>query len=159
MLNPWELARLAEAKAMSARAFRDAYCEFGGIRLRFDGVSGWKGLPACSQYDLENGCSVYGGRPLACRLYPLGRQKKAGALHYMHQGAEFPCLTGCPEVLDLPHMTVAEYVKGQGAEAFESAEDEYLGLVQNLADGAFSLLLDTGLAESGDVKPLRLCSK
>jgi Fe-S-cluster containining protein len=156
MLNPWELAHLAEAKAMSPREFRDAYCEFGGIRLRFDGAPGWKGLPACSQYDPQSGCTVHGGRPLACRLYPLGRQKKGDALHYIHHGKEFPCLEGCPEVVDLPHMTVADYIQGQGAGAYELAQDEYLGLVQDIADGAFALLLDSGLAESGDVEPLRL---
>ena len=40
-LNPWELACLAEAKGQTPRAFRDRYCDFGGIQLRFDGAPGW----------------------------------------------------------------------------------------------------------------------
>ena len=72
----------------------------------------------------------------------------------MYQGNEFPCLEGCPEVSGLPHMTVAEYLKGQLTTEFEKAQDEYLDVMQNLADIAFELLLDTGLSESGDTKTL-----
>jgi hypothetical protein len=39
---------------------------------------------------------------------------------------------------------------------FEVAQDEYLELMQKLADSAFALLLESGLAESGDRKTLRL---
>jgi len=74
----------------------------------------------------------------------------------MYQGNEFPCLEGCPEVSELPLLSVGEYLKGQLTERFEQAQDAYLDLMQNLADIAFVLLLDTGLAESGDRKTLPL---
>lgn len=154
-LNPWELACLARAKGMSAREFRDRFCEFGGIRLRFDGPPGWKGLPACSQFVPGAGCSVHPGRPLACRLYPLGRQLIGKAAHYIHDGENFPCLAGCSEVLDLPHLTVAEYLDGQAVGPGQIAQDAYLELMQQLADGAFVLLLESGLAASGDKQTLR----
>ena len=154
-LNPWELACLAEAKGLPPRAFRDQYCDFGGISLRFDGAPGWRQLPACSQYVPDFGCSVHLGRPLACRLYPLGRQRQGEELYYMYQGSEFPCLEGCPEVLDLPRLSVADYIEGQAAKRFEVAQDAYLELMQNLADSAFALLLESGLAESGDRQTLR----
>ena len=149
-LNPWELACLAAAKGLPSRLFRDRYCEFGGIRLRFDGQPGWKGLAACSQYSPGCGCSVHAGRPLVCRLYPLGRQRQGEEQHYIHRGNSFPCLEGCPEVVDLPHLTVADYLIDQDAKASETAQDEYLELMQRLADGAFALLLESGLAASGD---------
>jgi len=155
-LNPWELACLAEAKGLTPRAFRDQYCDFGGIHLRFDGAPGWRQQPACNQYVPDLGCSVYSGRPLACRLYPLGRQRQGAELHYMHQGSVFPCRDGCPEVLDLPQLSVAAYIEGQEAKRFELAQDEYLEVMQNLADSAFALLLESGLAESGDRQTLRL---
>ena len=75
-LNPWELACLSEAKGLNPREFRDTFCEFGGIRLRFDGAMGWKNQKACSQYSEGVGCSVHMGRPLVCRLFPLGRQRQ-----------------------------------------------------------------------------------
>jgi len=155
-LNPWELACLAEAKGLTPRAFRDRYCDFGGIHLRFDGAPGWRKLPACSQYVPDLGCSVHSGRPLACRLYPLGRQRQGEELYYLYQGRDFPCLEGCPDVLNLPQLSVAAYIEGQAVKRFEVAQDEYLELMQNLADSAFALLLESGLAESGDRQTLRL---
>ena len=154
-LNPWELACMAAEKGISPREFHDRYCEFGGIRLRFNGNAGWKGQLACSQYVENFGCSVHLGRPLACRLYPLGRQIQLEAVNYMHEGDQFPCLEGCPEVSALPYLTVGEYLEGQQASKFEKAQDDYLDLMQGLADMAFMLLLDTGLAKSGDKKTLQ----
>lgn len=154
LINPWELVCLAREKKITPGEFRDLYCELGGIRLRFDGKTGWKGQQACSQYVDNFGCSVHLGRPLSCRLYPLGRQIQSKEVHYMYQGDEFPCLEGCPEVVELPQLTVGEYLSGQITDKFEKAQDAYLEVMQNLADIAFELLLDTGLAESGDKKTL-----
>lgn len=153
-LNPWELARLAAVKGLAPRAFRDRYCEFGGIRLRFDGPAGWKNQASCCQYLPGSGCSVHAGRPLACRLYPLGRQRQGERFQYMHLGNAFPCLEGCPDVVRLPHLTVADYLAGQDAGPGETAQDAYLELMQQLADGAFGMLLETGLAASGDTRTL-----
>ena len=155
-LNPWELVCLAKEKKITSREFRDKYCEFGGIRLQFNGTLGWKKLPACSQYIDNFGCSVHLGRPLSCRLYPLGRQIQSEKVQYIYQGKEFPCLEGCPEVSQLPSLSVSEYLKGQITDNFEKAQDEYLLMMQNLADIAFMFLLDTDLAASHDTKTLSL---
>jgi len=154
MLNPWELFCFSKEKKISPKEFRNLYCDFGGIQLRFDGKTDKKGQKACSQYVDNFGCSVHLGRPLACRLYPLGRQIQHDKAHYMYQGDQFPCLTDCAEVLELPKLTIGEYLKGQEADQFEKAQDQYLALMQNIADIAFELLLDTGLSESGDKKTL-----
>jgi Fe-S-cluster containining protein len=154
MLNPWELLNLSKEKKITSREFRDLYCEFGGIRLRFNGEKDKKGQHACSQYKNDIGCSVHQGRPLACRLYPLGRQIQFDKADYMYEGETFPCLTDCSKVLELPKLSVGEYLKGQEADPFEKAQDEYLIVMQNMADIAFELLLDSGLAASGDTKTL-----
>ncbi len=158
-LNPWELAKLAEAKGITPKEFRNLYCDFGGIQLRFDGDPGWKDLASCSQYKPGFGCKVHSGRPLVCRLYPLGRQKQGEKKHYIHQGNDFPCLEGCPDVVKLPSMTVSQYIEGQGAQDYEAVQDSYLELMQDIADGAFSLLLESGLSESGDKKTLPMWRK
>jgi hypothetical protein len=75
---------------------------------------------------------------------------------YIHQGSSFPCLEGCPQVKELPHQTVSDYLAQQNTVAGIAAQDEYLELMQRLADGAFVLLLETGLAASGDRITLRL---
>jgi Fe-S-cluster containining protein len=153
-LNPWELACIAREKKITRKEFIELYCDFGGIKLKFDGQKGWKEQNSCSQYIPNFGCSVHLGRPLACRLYPLGRQIQNEEVHYIHEGKEFPCLEGCPEVVNLPQMSVGEYLKDQSAGEFETSQDEQLELMQKLADIAFELYLDTGLAQSGDTETL-----
>jgi uncharacterized protein len=155
-INPWEMACLAAAKGMTLRVFSNRYCEFGGIRLRFNGPPNDKGLAACSQYSPGSGCTVHSGRPLVCRLYPLGIMRQDKEFYYIHRGGIFPCLEGCKGVADLPHLTVSDYLIGQNVTACETAQDKYLDLMQLLADGAFALLFESGLAASGDKLTIRL---
>ena len=144
MLNPWELLNFSKEKKIAPKEFKELY----------NGNLDKKGQKACSQYIDNAGCSVHKGRPLACRLYPLGRQIQFDKAHYIYEGATFPCLTDCAEVLDLPKLSVGEYLKGQGAGPFEKAQDAYLIVMQNIADIAFELLLESELTISGDTKTL-----
>lgn len=68
-LNPYEVARLARNRGMSTTEFRAAFTIDGrGLALtRRDDEGG-----ACVFLG-SNGCEVHADRPLACRLYPLGR--------------------------------------------------------------------------------------
>jgi len=152
LLNPWELHRLAFEKQISAREFRDLYCDSNGILLKFDGEKDQRGKSACSQYIANFGCSLHQGRPLACRLFPIGRQIQNETVQFIFQGETFPCLNGCPEVSELPQLTVESYLNGQQTSLFEQAQDEYLEVMQNIADIALMLLLDTGLTTSGDTQ-------
>jgi uncharacterized protein len=154
LLNPWELHRLATEKQTPIREFRELYCDWSGIRLKFEGPKDVRGKKACNQYIANFGCSVHEGRPLACRLFPLGRQIQNEEVQYIHQGTTFPCLDGCGEVLQLPRLSVKNYLKEQKTAAFEEAQDGYLEVMQNMADIAFMLYLDTGLAASGDKQTL-----
>jgi len=156
LLNPWELACLANEKNISSREFRNKYTEWSGVRLLFNVVIGYKGKKVCNQYIDEIGCSVHVARPLACRLFPLGRQIQNGETVYMHQGEIFPCIESCNDVLNLPYCTVSEYLVGQETAKWEEAQNVYLEVVQLLADIAFELLLESGLAESGDKETLQL---
>ena len=155
LLNPWELACLSSEKKISTREFRNSYTEWCGLRLLFNGTVGYNGKQACAQYADETGCSVHIARPLACRLFPLGRQIQNGETVYIHQGETFPCLEGCSEVLNLPYYSVTKYLIGQQTERWELAQNTYLELVQLLANIAFELLLDSGLAASGDKATLQ----
>lgn len=155
LLNPWELARLAHEKNMSAAEFRAVFCIQGGSVLHFNGEKDQRGKAACGLYTENFGCSVHTARPLACRLFPLGRQVQHETAEYIFQGTTFPCLNGCSEVLDLPKITVADYLEGQETADFELAQHAYLEIMQNLADIAFTLLLETGLSVSGDRATLK----
>lgn len=155
LLNPWELAYMANDRKISTREFRTLYTEWCGVRLLFNGAAGYNEKLACSQYAEGVGCSIHKSRPLACRLFPLGRHIQNGETAYMHQSQQFPCLDACPEVLNLPYCSVEEYLTGQETERWEIAQNSYLELVQLLADIAFELLLDSGLAASGDKETLQ----
>lgn len=148
-INPWELATIAKAKGLSTQDFVKEFCDWGGIKLKFEGAIGYKNQPSCSQYVEDFGCSVHEGRPLACRLYPLGRQIQNDKVQYIHEGENFPCLEGCPVVTELPSFTVEEYLQDQSTKRYESGQDNYLEVMQQLADVAFELYLDNGLADSG----------
>jgi hypothetical protein len=52
-------------------------------------------------------------------------------------------------------MTVRDYLQGQHVGPGQIAQDAYLHTMQRLADGAFVLLIESGLATSGDKKTLR----
>lgn len=142
-INPWELNQLAKAKGVETPEFISQHCESTGIQLKFNGTKDKKGQSACSLYVTNFGCSNHKGRPLACRLYPLGRQIQNHNSQYIFEGKTFPCLTDCKEVLNLPQLTVDEYLAGQEVDLFEKAQDEYLEVVQNLADIALTLVLET----------------
>ena len=159
-LNPWELTQLAKEKETTPKNIIEQFCENGGIQLKFKGKIDNRGNSACNLYTEDFGCSAHKGRPLHCRLFPLGRQIQNNEAKYIFQGKDFPCITNdCPEVLELPKFTLEEYLQGQETELFESAQDEYLEVMQNLADIAFTLLLDTELAQSEDKTILQLWRK
>jgi Fe-S-cluster containining protein len=149
-LNPWEILCLANEKNVSINEFIDKYTDLNGLKLRFDAGKNHIGKSACNLYVEDFGCSVHKGRPLACRLFPIGRQIQQNEIQYIYQGTEFPCLNGCSEVLELPKLSVGDYLSGQETELYEQAQDEYLEVMQNLADISFSLLLDTELVKNDD---------
>jgi Fe-S-cluster containining protein len=153
-LNPWEILCLANEKNVSTSEFIDKYTDLNGLKLRFDAGKNHIGKSACNLYVEDFGCSVHKGRPLACRLFPIGRQIQQNEIQYIYQGTEFPCLNGCSEVLELPKLSVGDYLSEQETELYEHAQDEYLEVLQNLADIAFSILLDTKLAESNEPETL-----
>jgi len=147
-VNPWELSRIAHSLATSVATVITEHACDGGIRLRFSGPPGWRDLPGCTFYGGE-GCRIHASRPLACRLYPLGRERNGAQVRYLFEGPDFPCLAGCPSVTTLPALSVAEYLDGQDVATGEAISDAYLEVVQDLAEGAFVLAIDSGLVASG----------
>ncbi len=69
-LSPYDLIRIARAAGLSTAAARERFTRRRGSILRFDHRG------ACSAL-IDTTCSLHSGRPLACRLYPLGMQHNA----------------------------------------------------------------------------------
>lgn len=112
-LNPYEAARLARAKDVSAAAFRE--------RFTVDGL--WLNQTetgACVFLGAE-GCTVHADRPLVCRLYPLGRHvRDDGRVRFSRLEADAGsagAYTG--------GGSVADYLADQAAEPFIQAADDY----------------------------------
>jgi uncharacterized protein len=148
LLSPWEIAWLAHGMNISPRTLRDTRMDDGGTRLRADGALGIHGppahrVPACTLYDHTNGCRAHAHRPLACRLYPLGRQRHEGAIRYYHPGTVIPCRELCPTVSELPERTVGEYLAEQNIAAAEAAHDGYAALAYGLVNAAL-VIADAG---------------
>jgi Fe-S-cluster containining protein len=114
-LNPYEVARLARSQGVSASAFRE--------RFTVDGVWLAQTETGACVFLGPGGCTVHADRPLACRLYPLGR-------HVRDDGrVRFSRLAGEPGSAGAytGEGTVADYLESQGAGPFTRAADDYFG--------------------------------
>jgi Fe-S-cluster containining protein len=114
-LTPYEIARLARALGVSTREVLLTGTSEGGTALRFaEGPGG-----ACVYLEGAR-CAVHEGRPLACRLYPLGRQVLA-------DGESFVALAPHPETEGVYGQDgdVWSFVEAQGAAPFIDAAARY----------------------------------
>jgi Fe-S-cluster containining protein len=148
-LGPYEVARLARNRGTSTADFLARYTTPAGTALlsREDG--------SCVFLD-EHGCGVHADRPLACRLYPLGRIVGANGVEYFVEVEPHPETAGIYGT----DGTVSDYVTAQGIEAYTRAADLYHGVLVRVAqlleevEGSGELL--SGAAEkhaAGDVGP------
>lgn len=131
-VTPWELARLAAARALAPAAARELLTEEGGTRLRA-GPDG-----ACTLLGAQ-GCTVHPARPLACRLFPLGRRRRDGAAAYHMPGGAHRCAGPCPEALAQQPRRLDGWLAEQQVAAGEAAHDGYGRLVAGLLSQAAAL--------------------
>jgi hypothetical protein len=120
-LNPYEVARLAAHQGVSTTEALARFTDDCGasLKAREDGGCVFLG---------DDGCSVHAARPLACRLYPLGR-------HVTTSGRE-----AFAEVVPHPETAgayggpgaVADYIASQGAGPYIAASDSYLALFRKM---------------------------
>jgi uncharacterized protein len=155
MVSPWEIARLAHGLQVSAARVRDEHTRDGGTCLRADGMLGTQGpaahrAPACTWYADGHGCRAHGHRPLACRLYPLGRDRPAGTVRYYHLGPEFPCSTLCPSLDTSKRQSFGEYLIEQDTAAAEAAHDGYAAMAYGMVNAAL-VIADAGVMSRAQV--------
>ncbi len=129
-VTPWEIARLGKALGLPAAVARDRLTCAGGTRLLANGAADRQGRTACGLLGAQ-GCTVHADRPLACRLFPLGRSLAEGRAVY-HMAETHRCATLCPEVSAQPSRRVGEWLQEQNVAAGEVAHDAYGRLVCGL---------------------------
>jgi Fe-S-cluster containining protein len=140
-VGPYEIARLAKNRGMTTSDFLSNYTTRNGTALasREDG--------GCMLLE-EHGCSVHADRPLACRLYPLGRIVGANGVEYFVEVEPHPETAGTYGT----DGTVSDFVTTQGIDAYTRAADLYHGVLLRVAElldeieGAAEVL--TGAAEA-----------
>jgi uncharacterized protein len=127
-LSPYELVRIARNRGLCTGDVIARHTVEAGTVLRFDGPE-----RACGFLDHE-GCAIHPDRPLACRLYPLGRCVTPTGESGFTRLASHPQSEGIfppPDQLG-PGDTVDRFVRDQGAEPYLRAADRYFELFRRL---------------------------
>ncbi len=133
-VNPFEVARIAELLGTSTTEVLARHTANGGATLatRDDTCVFLAG----------RACGVHAARPLACRLYPLGRHLAPGGIERFAEVVPHPQTEGVYGTAG----TVADFLRSQGAEPYIAAADRYVALLGRML---------RALAEREDVAGVR----
>ena len=114
-VNPYEVARLAEVLATTTTEVLARWTTEGGSLLsaRDDGTCVFLG---------QGGCTVHAGRPLVCRLYPLGRSRDADGTERF---AELEPVAQSEGVYG-EDGAIDDYLRSQGIGPYMRAADRYV---------------------------------
>ncbi|HXW83031.1 MAG TPA: YkgJ family cysteine cluster protein [Candidatus Binataceae bacterium] len=121
-LSPYDLMRIARAAEISTRDAIERFTIRRGSILRFD-ESG-----ACTALDGKR-CSVHDGRPLACRLYPLGLERR----QRHEQFVTLEPARGSPGVFG-ENGTVEQFLDAQEIAPYCAANQRYHALLPLLRE-------------------------
>ncbi len=120
VLNPYEISLICRAAKMSYEDLLDIVDTgrdrgFPLVMLPRD--------PAC-HFWTGKGCRIYEGRPLACRLFPLGRIYDQGRSHIV-----LPELNVCSGISPSPSKTVSDYLREQNTAKHIEMADQWIDFV------------------------------
>ena len=123
ILNPYEIAMICKERSMSYEDLLDI--------VETDRAKGFPLVmlprdPSC-HFWTGRGCSIYRARPLACRLYPLGRVFDHGRSHIV-----LPDLNVCSGLSSSPAKTVADYLREQDTEMLIQMADHWIDFVSEM---------------------------
>jgi Fe-S-cluster containining protein len=122
-LDPYEVARLAEAKSTTTTEVLARWTTAGGAALaqREDGTCVFLG---------GGGCTVHAGRPLACRLYPLGRHLRGDGTEQFAELEPHPLTEGVYG----EDGTIEDYLRTQDVERHVAAAGRYVALFKRMME-------------------------
>ncbi|MGC1678205.1 MAG: YkgJ family cysteine cluster protein [Candidatus Binataceae bacterium] len=121
-LAPYDLLRIARAAGVSTREAIARFTLRRGSILKFGAGS------ACSMLDGVR-CGIHDGRPLACRLYPLGLERAAD-----RRGERFVRLEPAPGSRGVygDDGTVWDFLEAQDVVEYLEANDRYRRLIARI---------------------------
>lgn len=149
IVNPYELALICAAAGMSYEDLLDI--------VETDRADGFPLVmlprdPAC-HFWTGKGCSIYAARPLACRLFPLGRVFENGRSHIV-----LPDRNVCSGLVPSTMRTLDQYLQEQGTELHIAMADHWIQFVSDmeslgLPDAPVTSVVFHMLAYSPDTPP------
>jgi uncharacterized protein len=139
-VNPYEIARLAEQLGTSTTHVLASFTDTGGAALRT------KDDGTCVFFDAARGCTVHGGRPLVCRLYPLGRYVDGeGRETYLVLAPE----PGSEGIYGEAGV-IEDYLRAQGVDPYVAAMGRYLAVMRKLLPVFMGLADATSVIEEAN---------
>jgi Fe-S-cluster containining protein len=123
VLNPYEISRICVEDGLTYEDFLDI--------VESDRVNGFPLImlprdPVCHFWS-GTGCRVYRARPLACRLFPLGRVFDNGRSHIV-----LPERNRCTGLVPSPHRTLADYLTQQDTALHLEMADRWIEFVSEM---------------------------
>jgi Fe-S-cluster containining protein len=123
VLNPYEIAQICSTAGMSYEDLLDV--------VETDRVNGFPLVmlprdPACHFWS-GKGCRIYAGRPLACRLFPLGRVFDEGRSHIV-----LPDRNVCAGLSASPARTLNDYLRDQATGTAIQMADHWIAFVSEM---------------------------
>ena len=123
VLNPYEISLICRAAGMSYEDLLDV--------VETDRVNGFPLVllprdPAC-HFWTARGCRIYEARPLACRLFPLGRVFENGRSHIV-----LPDRNICSGLLPAPSRILDDYLREQVTETQIGMADRWIEFVTDV---------------------------
>ena len=132
-LTPYDVLRLKQEKKLPSNTFLENYViqeqEAEDVFPRFYLTMVDDGRASCV-FVSNNGCTVYPGRPGACRAYPMGR----AAIRQDDVMEEFFVLLKedhCHGFQEKEEQTVERYSTGQGLQRYNRFNDKVATLLQH----------------------------
>jgi Fe-S-cluster containining protein len=123
VLNPYEIARICKA---TGRSYEDLLDVLDTDRAKGFPLVMLPRDPAC-HFWTETGCTIYGARPLACRLFPLGRVFEDGRSQIV-----LPEMNHCTGLVPAPARTVSAYLQEQDTALFIEMADRWIEFVSDI---------------------------
>lgn len=145
ILTPYDVLRLKNRLGLRSDLFLEQFTEtvfdphhrFALIRLKMDG-NPEQACPFLS----KTGCTVYSDRPVACRLYPLGRATACFRKESDPRDKFFVvCESHCRGFEAEREWTVQEWLSHEGIKEYNEKNDLWLSIITS----------DRGLGDTQDV--------
>ncbi len=123
ILNPYEIAMICRGSGMRYEDLLDI--------VETDRAHGFPLVmlprnPVCHFWN-KSGCRIYADRPLACRLFPLGRLYDGGKSYLV-----LPERNLCSGLAPAPAGTIADFLRGQQTAQYIEMADHWIDFVNQM---------------------------